>query len=271
MPIGQRSTCPFCGIYLETFITPRGKGEAKVRRPYSKATLMSFLSIALAVVFMCILIPVMTRANRISAMTAIEESFQELYGHGGAFTEEAWEMRLASFSASVANYERSYPRDADGIERIKRQLDMLVGFDPDTGYYIGGTDQDRRNQELIRIAQNEIIDLTDISFTPPDGAGNSTLTVQLHNSSELIISEIRMAFVAFDSFGNPSNGSKRGDNHWFVRANTPLRPGDEEAFLFSEAWNGDMAEIKILWMVVEYGPNFSIYLPPAVCEALWRY
>jgi hypothetical protein len=240
---------------------------------------MSLLSVAAAVIFMFVFIPVMTNANRQSARAAIEDTFWELEGSGASFTEEAWTMRLVSFSASVANYGRAYPKDTVYNDRHHRYEKILNGFDPDTidpdtgeSVFVGDTNQDRHNLDLIENTRDNIIDLTGLSLSPPDSGGNALLTVLLENRSDLIISEVRMAFEAFDASGNPSNGSTRGDNQWFVRASTPLlRPNMEESYIFQVPWTDrGMSDAKILWMEIEYGPNRSIYLPPAVCKALWR-
>jgi hypothetical protein len=199
-----------------------------------------------------------------NALSAIEESFSELNDNRSSFGYDEWEMRIASFSASVDNYERSFPKDTENIEKIKGYLNTLNELEP-------LTEQDKRNRHLIDTARSEIIDLLGVSLEPHEDNGNILMHLRLENRSEYIINEVRMAFEAFDGFGEPSNGSGQGDNLWHVRSNAPLRPNVEESIHFQTAWGDtNISHIKILWMEVEYGPNFSVYLPPAVCEALWR-
>jgi hypothetical protein len=241
---------------------------------------MSLISVGVAVTFMLVFIPLMTNANRANARANIEESFSELNGNETVYSEEDWEMQMVSFSIAVDNYKRSYSRDMEYLIKHDRYLRILNGFDPDitdpeTGehLYVGTTDRDRRNKALIDTARDEIIDMLGVSLVPPDSAGNILMHVRLENRSEYIINEVRMAFEAFDEFGSPSNGSNSVEypNQWFVRSTKPLRMNVEESIPFQTAWGDkNISQVKILWMEIEYGPSFSVYLPPAVCEALWR-
>ena len=79
LPVGQRKTCPHCGIYLDTIITPRSSGP-KVKGPARRATIMTYLSVGLVVIIVCVLIPFLRSVTKKNMVVTIEKSFTELNG-----------------------------------------------------------------------------------------------------------------------------------------------------------------------------------------------
>jgi hypothetical protein len=244
---------------------------------------MTFASFGFAVLAMFILFPVINSVNRQKAFSHIESEFNELFDREDSFTEAQWETRITAFSVAVSKYTgNSRRRDVSNVEQVKRWHSILSGFDPDkilsydpeTGEpiyeFVGDTEQDVRNKELIATAKTEIIDLLNIVFAPPIGNRDASLSMTLKNHSDWIISEVRMAFDVFDSEGNPSNGSVRNDNRWHVRTSDTIRPGETDQPLFLTRWEDrDVASVKLIWMEVEFGPNRVDYFPYEVCSVLW--
>jgi len=231
---------------------------------------MSLLSFCVAVIAVFVMVSISRSVNKNSAFTSIADDYYELFDNEDSFTEEQWERRLTSFNVAVSKFKNNYKRDRESVEQVDRWLNILMGFDPATGEFVGNTEQDKHDKNLIATAKDEIIDLFDIVFEPPAGAKDARLSLTLKNRSDWIVSEVRMAFDAFDSEGNPSNGSVRGDNRWHVRASTPIRPEDTDDLLFLNRWDErDIASVKLVWMDVEYGPNRVTHFPAAVCEVLW--
>jgi hypothetical protein len=273
LPVGQRKTCPYCGIYLETIVTPRG-ARPKGRRPTSRATLMTFLSVGFVFVAVFILVPFMRSVNKQHMLLNLEETFLELDGRELEFSEDDWQKRLATFTAGIENFKKAYPSDHENIEDIERKLHILLGLDPDDPTRPDPTrrpaEQDRYNYELINRARDEIIDITEILLTGPEAGGNCTVSVRIKNSSEIIISQVTIFLDVFDEHGNPSNGSKQDDNKWYIRTDAPIGVGKTEHFRYIETWRDpNIANVKITWVIVEYGPTNRIEFPPAVCEVLW--
>jgi hypothetical protein len=273
LPVGQRKTCPFCGIYLETIVKPRGP-RPKTRPPGRRATIMSLLSVGFVVAAIFILVPFMRSVHKNHMLLHIEETFLELNGRELEFTEDEWEKKLASFSASVENLRKAYPSDHENIEKAERYLNILCGLDPDDPTKPGPdsiSEQERKDQRLINTAKDKIIDITELSFTASGAGGNSLISVWIKNSSsESVIAQVEIAFQAFDADGNPSIGSARGDNMWYIRTDTPIRTGETEHFRYSERWGDrNIASVKIEWLQVIYGPNNTEYFRPEVCRVLW--
>ena len=268
LPVGQGKTCPFCGIYLDTIITPRGPA-GKSKRTGNRATLMTFLSVGLVVAVVAIVIPFMRGVNKENMLASMEEAFEELNGRESAFSPEEWEVRLTSFSAAVENFEKAYPSDEEHIIRVRRYLDILCGIDPDTGEAAGPSEQETYNERLILRARDEIIDIPSLAFSKPDASGKSALTVQVRNSSDKFIRQVVVLFKIYDADGNPSNGSPRGDNEWYPSIGS-LLPGEDKSFFFSEPWSdAGAAAAKIEWINVVYSDRDPIFFPAEVCQALW--
>ncbi|MDR0324790.1 MAG: hypothetical protein LBI19_01675 [Oscillospiraceae bacterium] len=268
LPIGQRKTCPFCGIYLETIITPRDPTQ-KLKKPRRRASLMTFISIGLVLIVVSVVIPVLRNVNEGNMRVSIEATYAELEGREAEFSEDDWEMKLASFSAAVENYKKAYPDNDENIERHKRLLYSLAGIDPDTGEFEGPTEQEIYNERLILRGRDEILDVTSITLTAPDSSGRSTLTVHVKNTSNRFISGVSMLLTIYDANGRPSNGSPRNNNEWYPNTDS-LLPGEEKSFLFTEDWSdASAASAKISWINVMYSDRDPVYFPPEVCDVLW--
>ena len=268
LPVGQGKTCPHCGIYLDTIITPRGPAQ-KTKRSGNRSMIMSFLSVGLVVAVVAVVIPFMRGVNKGNMLASMEETFEALNGKESEFTPEEWEQRLAAFSAAVENFETAYPADEDNIIMARRYLSILCGIDPDTGEPIGPSEQQIYNERLILRARDEIIDIPDLTFAKPDASGKSGLAVQIRNSSDTYIRQIVILFKVFGADGNPSNGSPRGDNEWYPSIGS-LLPGEEKSFFFSEPWSdADAAAAKIEWINVMYSDRDPVYFPAEVCKELW--
>ena len=254
LPVGKIKTCPHCGIYLETFITPRGPAP-KTRRTGSRALIMSFVSITLAVIVMMIVIPFLRNMNKSNALENIEASYIDLSMNRDGFTDEDWEMKLASFVAAVYNFEKLYPAEQAHIDRFRGYVDRLTGGDPDTL-----TPQEIYDRELIRTARDEIIDILELT------ASGSGLLVRFQNASNLIIHQLVMVTEGFDADGNSlGEGAVRTDR------DAPVRPQTEERVFFIDVWGGAAAaDAKIIWINVDFGPSLpAVYIRREVCEVLW--
>jgi ribosomal protein L37E len=269
LPVGQRTSCPHCGIYLHTHITPRGV-PGKTKRKNNRALVMSFLSVGLVVAVVCVFIPFMRSSTKNNMLEKIDAMFLEMNGNESEFTEDEWKRKLAVFSGAVANLEKSFPKDAENIGMANTYLALLCGIDPDTGDILDPYKAQR--DHLIRTGREDYIDILNIAFTKQDG--RSSFTVEIKNNSSITINRVTMEFEAFKPNGNPSNGSRNGDNKWGVNFTTPIRPGEVESLSFSDIrhpWTDEeIASVKLLWLNVVYGPNNEAYFAPEVCAALWR-
>jgi ribosomal protein L37E len=258
LPVGQRTTCPHCGIYLNTIITPRGNAP-KTKRKGNRALIMSFLSVGLVVAVVCIFVPFMRGITKNDMLTNIEDMFDTWNGAETEFSEDDWQKNLAVFSGAVDNFKRAYPKDEENVEKMERYLLILLGHDPDNldPPEISG-EQREFNNRLIRIAKDEILDILDLS------ASKDTLTVRFKNPSGSGIAEIRMEVEGFDA-----SGKSIGVGH--IRSK-PIPAKTEEQYRFPvNGWSGqDAASARIVWLDVGYGPHLpNIYFMPEVCEVLW--
>jgi len=248
LPVGQTKICPHCGIYLEAIIKPRGSADTS-KKPMSRATVMSFLSIALVIGMCLVLIPVLRGMNKTKALENIEEMFQEWNGREAEFSETDWEKNLAVFSKAVATYKDDHPKDEENNYINQRYLYILCGLDPDylDEYRPIDPDKEQRkyNEDLIKRTKREIIDIG-ATLSSPNSAGKRALNIRIRNESTLTISEVRMGFGAVDEFGtllpefmkdfdaagNLIEGFDENTSQWIKRTNKLIATGKEEGFYY---------------------------------------
>jgi hypothetical protein len=261
LPAWQKKTCPFCGIYLNTIITPRDPSP-KARRPKNRALLLSFISVSLILIVVTVIVPLLRGMHKADAIASMEEAFAELHGNKENFTDDEWEMRLVVFSIAVNNFENSFPSDTANIEKFRFYLRTLLGIDPENPEIpIEGNPQEIFDRHLITRAKTEIIDIRELTVS------DTGLGFIISNPSERILLQVRIWFEAFDSAGN-----SLGDRAVRTDRIRPILPYSDERMFFSlsDLWGGaSISRAKIIGLEVEYGPNESYYFRSVVCEALW--
>lgn len=272
LPIGSRKTCPFCGITLDTYITPRDHTAKPPRKPGKRATKLSFLSVAFVVAIIFIVIPVLRNINKKDLLNKIEAYYLELEQNETEYDETEWELRLLTLSAMVHRFESSYPTDEENTEKITRYIYALCGLDPDNAENPEEIDEQQAyNERLINKARESIIDVTTIALEGPDRDGNCSLTVKAKNlSGQKEITQVALAFEVYDVDGNPANDTTRGTSVAYVKLPN-IAPEAEAGRVFLTVWNNpDISYVKLLWMNVIYSDDESLYFPPEVCSVLWN-
>jgi hypothetical protein len=230
-----------------------------------KATLMSLMSIALVVIVFMLFVPFMQNWHMGNAIEHIEATYAELDGHRLEFTSDQWDMRIASFTTAVHNFERDYPKETERIEKFQRYVSLLLNIDPDDpDRPLGPSDQEMFNAWLIEHAKDEIIDILEFLIA------NSALNMRIRNPSDFIILQVEIMAEGFDAEGN-----SLGMRPIRTEKSKPILSQTEEQLLYTSisVWGrADIASARIVWLNVDYGRNADpeqIYFQPVVCEVLW--
>jgi hypothetical protein len=259
LPTGQKKTCPHCGIYLETIITPRNPAS-KTKRTGSKALLMSLLSVGLLVAVMSFIIPFFNNMHKTDAIAKLEEAYAELSENRDAYTDDEWKMRMASFSAAVNNFANRNSREKELIDKYRRYELILNGFNPDDpDDFIGLSPQEQLDSMLLKRAKNEFIDITGLTVN------SLGVSIQIKNPSDWIIAQVRIWIEGYDERGNTA-----GER--VVRV-PPILANSErgELFTLADLWGrDDIVRVSIVGLDLDHGPETeNIFFRRAVCEQLW--
>jgi ribosomal protein L37E len=273
LPVGQRKTCPFCGIHLDTYITPRDPNAKPPRKKSSRSTIMSLLSVAFVVIIVSVVIPILRNVNKRAMLAKLDTEYTEMNGREDEYEEGEWEAKLATFSASIHQFKTAYPTDEENARMLERRLNILCGLDPDDPFTITDIDEQKLyNDELIRRARAEMIDFTSVTVGAPSFSGDCALMLTVKNcAADKMIEEIKMALTALDSGGKPIKDGKRGTADGYIRITTLIRPGEEMGFSYLSVWNSTAIDrARVRYFTVYYSDGSHYYFPETVCDALWK-
>ncbi len=283
LPIGHRNTCPFCGIRLDTHITPRDTTVRPRRMVNRRNSLMSMFSVVFVVALVLIVVPILQRNTKTISETEIESLYKELKelrpvleaqylaSKNGKWNEDPdWEIKINSFAAKIYKYKQDFPKEEERYAVYDAWITELMQ-PPNV------TEQSQFNEWAINSAKDDVLDILSVTVAKPDEAENIRLDVEIVNHSADTISQVSIAIEAFDAEGNPvfdrTQLGENGDpvNLGYVHTNDYLIPGANRTYTFEAVWNNpEITAAKIYWLAVEYSDETKYFFPPEVCEAVWR-
>lgn len=283
LPIGHRNTCPYCGIRLDTYITPRDTSVKPRGIVNRRNSLMSMISIAFVVFLVVIVVPILQNNTKNSSEAEIIKLYYELKElrpeleaeylvskSGNWYEDGDWEIKINALAAMIFKYKEDHPKE----EEKHKEYD---GYMTELMRPAEITEQGQFNEWAIQHAKDEVLDIISVTVGKPDGEGNIRLSVRLVNHSTDTISQVSAAFEAYGTEGVPVFDETRlgenGDpaNLGYIRTNDYLVSGAERLYTFEAVWNNpSVTAAKVYWLSVEYSNGETLFFPHEVCEAIWK-
>ncbi len=283
LPMGHGNTCPFCGIRLDTYITPRNT-SVKPRKPASRRnSLMSMLSVAFVVILVVIIVPVLQNNTKVKSETEIATLYAELIElrpelqaqylaekSGNWYEDDDWEIKINSLVAMIHKFKQDYPKETEKHAEYDAMITELM-TPPNI------TEQSQFNEWAIANAKAEVVDILSITVGKPDEEGNMSLNVKIKNNSKETFSQVNIAFEALGAGGNPIyDGNETGENGepvnlGYIHTNDYLIPGGEQTYTFKGIWKDpNIAAARVHWLQVEFSNGNTHYFPPEVSKEIWK-